>query len=175
MTLAVPGVVSGTERLTTTGAGTVHLSNNANTYSGGTTIGDASLTVASAGSLGTGDLTFGVQIGPTTYSGGSLNFLNGGTFAGNINHAFSGTVNTVGGNVTFTGVISGAGATLTKTGARTLTLEGANTYSGNTIVNEGTLNVENTTGSGTGAGAVTVNTGATLERQWLRGRRGDGQ
>ena len=64
--------------------------------------------------------------------------------------------------MTLSGVISGGGATLTKAGAGTLTLAGANTYAGNTTVNAGTLLVANASGSGTGAGAVTVNTGATL-------------
>jgi autotransporter-associated beta strand protein len=117
--------------------------------------------VAGPGSLGTGNLTFGVQIGADTFSGGSLTFNGGGTYAGNVNQAFPATVNTNGNDVTFSGVISGP-STLTKTGAGALTLSGANTYSGNTIVGGGTLLVANTAGSGTGAGAVTVNSGATL-------------
>jgi autotransporter-associated beta strand protein len=43
-----------------------------------------------------------------------------------------------------------------------LTLAGANTYSGVTTVSGGTLLVNNTTGSGTGTGDVTVNSGGTL-------------
>lgn len=162
--LTVPGVVSGTEALTVTGPGTVVLANSANTYQGGTVIGDATLAVAGPGSLGTGGLTFGTQIGATVFSGGALRFDGGGTYAGNINNAFAGTINTNGSgtSVTLSGVISGGGATLTKAGAGTLTLAGANTYAGNTTVNGGTLLVANATGSGTGAGAVTVNTGATL-------------
>ena len=48
-----------------------------------------------------------------------------------------------------------------KNEAGTLTLSGANSY-GNTTVNGGTLLVDNTSGSGTGQGNVTVNNGATL-------------
>jgi autotransporter-associated beta strand protein len=52
--------------------------------------------------------------------------------------------------------------TITKVGTGNWTLSGANTYTGGTVVNGGTLTVNNTSGSGTGSGSVTVNTGATL-------------
>lgn len=62
--------------------------------------------------------------------------------------------------VTFSGVISGTDGFM-KAGPNTLILSGANTYAGGTTVNEGTLLVNNTTGSGTGTGVVTVS-GGTL-------------
>ncbi len=62
---------------------------------------------------------------------------------------------------TVTTVANSAGG-LVKLGAGTLTLTGENTYTGGTIVGGGTLMVDNTTGSGTGSGAVTVQTGAQL-------------
>jgi autotransporter-associated beta strand protein len=51
---------------------------------------------------------------------------------------------------------------LVKVGAGTATLSGVNTYRGGTEVSAGTLLVSNSTGSGTGLGAVTVLSGATL-------------
>jgi len=62
------------------------------------------------------------------------------------------------------GVVSGAGAssTLVKTGLGVLTLTNANTYAGGTIVNAGTLLINNTTGSGSGFGTVAINAGGTL-------------
>ena len=49
-----------------------------------------------------------------------------------------------------------------KTGAGTTTLTPANTYTGGTTVNNGTLLVNNSSGSGTGTGAVTVDAGGRL-------------
>lgn len=51
---------------------------------------------------------------------------------------------------------------ITKEGAGTWTLSGASTYTGTTVINGGTLRANNTSGSGTGSGAVTVNNGGTL-------------
>ncbi|MBN8420527.1 MAG: autotransporter-associated beta strand repeat-containing protein [Verrucomicrobia bacterium] len=60
------------------------------------------------------------------------------------------------GNLTINAVVSGSGA-LTKVGAGATTLTGANTHSGTTTVNEGTLQVGLSGSGSTGAGAVTVN------------------
>jgi autotransporter-associated beta strand protein len=64
----------------------------------------------------------------------------------------------------FSGLIEdfGAGGSLTKIGRGKLTLSKANTYTGGTTLNGGTLLVKNKTGSGTGSGAIQVNNG-TLE------------
>jgi len=59
----------------------------------------------------------------------------------------------------FSGVIQGSGTgtgTVVKEGSGTLTLSGANTYLGYTVVNNGFLRAENRTGSATGSGAVVV-------------------
>ena len=74
------------------------------------------------------------------------------------------TLNVATGNAPqYNGVLSGAGATLTKTGAGTETLGGANTYTGVTTINGGTLQLGNS-GAGkilTTSGVVTAS-GATL-------------
>jgi len=57
--------------------------------------------------------------------------------------------------------ISGSGS-LTKLGAGILSLSGANTYSGGTTISSGSLIVNNTTGSGTGSGALFIASGASL-------------
>jgi len=76
------------------------------------------------------------------------------------------TVGTNNLDTTFSGVIHdsadpGAAGFLAKVGTGTLTLSGANTYHGGTIIREGTLLVTTPNGSGTGSGPVHVE-GGTL-------------
>jgi autotransporter-associated beta strand protein len=61
-------------------------------------------------------------------------------------------------NIALSGVLSGAGG-FTKTGGGTLTLTAANTYTGTTIVDAGTLRVDGSLAAGS---AVVINTAATL-------------
>jgi fibronectin-binding autotransporter adhesin len=122
--------------LSKTGAGTLILG-GANSYTGGTTVGAGTVQLGAGGSLAsTGALT-----------------VNGGTFDLNSHTQtvgqFSGTGGTVdlgsgaltvtqGTSASYDGVITGGGS-LTKNGAGTLTLTGANDYSGGTTVSLGTL------------------------------------
>ncbi len=64
---------------------------------------------------------------------------------------------------TYAGYIGNSGVTsLIKVGTGTLILSGTNSYSGGTTVNGGIFFVNNLIGSGTGSGAVAVNSGGTL-------------
>jgi autotransporter-associated beta strand protein len=71
-------------------------------------------------------------------------------------------------NTTFSGVIQDSG-TLTKAGTGTLTLTGANIYTGTTTVSAGTLVANNTNGSATGTGVVNVSVGALGGKGIIRG------
>ncbi len=65
---------------------------------------------------------------------------------------------------TFSGLLGNGGGNLdlTKSGSGVLTLSGNNPYANGTTIDGGTLLVNNTSGSGTGTGDVTVNSGGTL-------------
>jgi autotransporter-associated beta strand protein len=135
--------------LTKTGSGTLILT-GIHTYSGNT--------VVSAGAL---------QLGDASAANGSV--------AGNITNSAS-LVFANPYDQTYSGIISGSGS-LTKTGAGTLILAGANTYTGDTLVMQGTLTLGNvnalqSSSLGGDAGAVTFGalTNATLGG--LKGNRG---
>lgn len=107
-----------------------------NTYEGGTQINGGVLDIAV-------DLNLGDPAGPLGFDGGTLQIAgeDSVTTAREITlNSGGGTVNTVGEDsaATFAGVIDGPGF-LQKIGQGTLTLEADNTYTGDTIVNGGTL------------------------------------
>jgi autotransporter-associated beta strand protein len=166
------GAIDGAFSLTKTGAATLIINQNQN-YSGGTIINEGTIkmsgnkTLASGsdmevGASGTwnldgtsqtlGELT-GTGLVSSTWATSGFDTLTVG--AGDATSIFGGTI--AGGNGT-----SVRGINLTKTGAGTLTLSNANSYSGVTTVSAGTLLVNNTSGSGTGTGTVSVTSGATL-------------
>jgi fibronectin-binding autotransporter adhesin len=120
--------ISGSGTFTKTGAGTLILTAS-NTYVGATTISEGTLEIGGAG----------VLAATTTVS-----------ITGTL--AFNSTA-----SQTLTNGISGESGILTKANTGTLTLNGANTYTGATMVSGGRLNVNNAHAS-----SVTVGTGATL-------------
>ncbi len=154
------GVMSGTGGLTKEGTGTTTLS-NANTYSGATTV--------NAGTLKAGVVNAFGNLSAVTVAGGATLDLNSfnqtiGSLAGAGAVTLGTATLTEGGDnssTSYSGVMSGTGG-LTKAGTGTTTLSGANTYSGATNVNAGTLKAGavNTFGN---LSAVTVAGGAILD------------
>ncbi len=130
--------------LTKSTAGTVMLS-GANTYSGATTVNAGTLQVAGGAAIAnTSAVALANVAGAILDLNGSSetigNLSGGGATGGNVTlGAGTLTVNQAAAT-TFSGVISGSGG-LTKIGAGTLTLSGANAYTGVTTVNVGTLSL----------------------------------
>lgn len=92
--------------------------------------------------------TAGARIEPGNSNSGGTHYIIG---SNDRDAAFAGRLQNDGGTVAFT-----------KVGRGSWTLSGANTYTGGTIINEGTIRVENTSGSALGNGPVTVNQNGTL-------------
>jgi len=183
--------ITGTGSLIKTGVGTATL-NAANAYSGGTTLDNGGLALGNKSAVGTGNLTIGgtttspsISLSSTTNLTGANAVANPVTVMKNFTVAsgssdleLSGGVSLGAANRTITvdssnatilsGVVADTGGTggLTKVGGGVMTLSGPNTYGTagvtGTTVNAGKLLVNNTTGSGTGAGNVLVASGATL-------------
>lgn len=180
--LTASGAISGSQNIVKTGTGTLSLSGNSTSYSGGIYV-DAGVLNFSGGSLGSGTaLALGAETGGSDAA--ALNFgaadlitsrnlevragsgtrtvsytPNSGTstLAGNITLSNSVAFNVAsGGTLVASGGISGSGG-LTKAGIGRLNLTGASGYTGATQVSQGDLAV-----NGSIASAVTVANGATL-------------
>jgi autotransporter-associated beta strand protein/T5SS/PEP-CTERM-associated repeat protein len=131
--LTLTAAISGAGSLSKAGAGTLILTGSS-TYTGGTTITGGTLQLGDGGANGS-------IVG---------NVTNNGTFAINRSDTF-----------TFGGVISGSGA-FQQNGTGTTIFTAANTYTGGTIVNAGTLRL-GPGGSLAPTGALTVNAGGTFD------------
>jgi len=167
---------AGITAISKSGTGSLTLSGG-NTHTGTTTLSAGTLSINSATAIGTGSLTI---------SGGTIDNTSGGGITLSTNNAqnwngdftFTGTQNlnmgtgvvamsanrlitTNASNLTVGGIISG-GFRLTKDGGGTLTLTGANTFSGGTTLNAGTLNINNPNALGTVAGTFIIN-GGTID------------
>ncbi len=180
------GVISGAGGLVKTGAVALYL-NGTNTFGGGLTVKEGLVNFGNGGAVGTGSVTLGdatsgnsvtlqgtgavtnpvvvvAGLGTRTlaaYTSGSTTIYSGGiTLNSNL------TVNCPNNNTTasLSGNIGGpGGVTVTATVPTSqVILAGTSTYAGDTTVSSGTLLVNNSTGSGTGTGNVTVQSGATL-------------
>jgi autotransporter-associated beta strand protein len=153
--------------LVKTGAGTLTLS-GVNSFAGPISINQGTISVSSiagkaqACNLGEGDLTL---------NGGTLKYTGTGSNV-STNRGF--TLGAGGGSIdvqnaatslTFTGAVTGGQAALTKTGSGSLTLAGANNYTGVTTISAGTLEINGarpTTNVLTDAGGVNITGGKLI-------------
>jgi len=135
------------------GAGTVSLS-GASTYAGDTTVTGASLILGNSQAIGTGRL---LAAASTIVYAQGINLANAVVLQGDT------TLDVEGSDAaTQSGVIGGS-AGLTKTGSGSLLLAGANTYTGDTLVQAGTLAIGDASSTSAAvAGNVQVANGATL-------------
>jgi autotransporter-associated beta strand protein len=170
LTMSLADALTGARSLVVNGNVTLPAANN---FAGGTTLNAGVLALGTDSSIGNGALTLGggalqsADGGPRTLAN-TLNSLAGNvTIGGSGDVTFSDTAVTALGatrtftidnpKTTFAQQFSGAGVGITKAGAGILILSGANTYSGPTSVNGGTVRLANASGLGsTAAGTVVV-------------------
>ncbi|WP_088157986.1 autotransporter-associated beta strand repeat-containing protein [Achromobacter xylosoxidans] len=159
--LTLNGNLSGAGSLTKNGASTLTL-NGSNTYTGGTYVNSGTLALGAAASLAaTGTVT--VASGATFDLSAGQGAQVFGTLAGAGNIKMGSNSLLAGGSADgiFSGSVSGTG-TLVKQGSGTQTLTGANSYTGGTLVADGTLRAGSTTALVQGTG-YQVLSGATLD------------
>jgi len=151
----VSAILDGNNTLLKTTTGNVTLS-AANTYTGGSALNGGILVLGNATALGSsGTISFGG--GTLQYGSGITTDLSSRVSSG---AGQAVVIDTYGNTVTFASALSSSGGTLVKTGAGTLVLGGANTYSGSTTVSAGTISLA---GSGVfGSGGVSVSSGAAV-------------
>ncbi len=166
--VTVDNTITGTGSVAKTGTATVTLS-GVNTYSGGTTVSAGTLAAGSSSAFGTGNVAVA--------SGATLDVNGQGLIVGTLsdvsdeggvvkNGGATDATLTLGNDddsTTFSGTIEdGAHAlALVKQGSASFTLSGANTYSGGTTVNAGTIAITNSDALGTGL--LVLKEGTTLE------------
>ncbi|MEK7951964.1 beta strand repeat-containing protein [Luteolibacter soli] len=157
--VTISGVIDGNgSPLTKGGAGKLILS-GVNTYFNGTTVNAGTLEI-------TNDLALGDPVNSTTINAGTLrstaDFTSTGSFylgSGTSNFSVaSGTTHTITGSI-MDGASTG---TLNKSGTGTLALNGFNSYTGGSVINNGKVQINSIGSLGDSAGSVTINA-ATLE------------
>lgn len=154
MILNLSKAISGTANLTIAGLGTTFLS-VPNSFTGNINVSGI-LEVNSEQAMGAlsnsvtiSSATF--QIAPTGSVTSARSFISSG----------SATFDTNGQNLTLNGLLSGSA--IIKTGSGILFLRGANTYTGGTTVNAGTLNIASDSNLGHATGPLAMATGTTLQ------------
>ena len=176
-----PGKITGPGTMYHNGGGDLELS-AANDFSGGLKLSAGAVVAANAPSVGPGTIAFinnlarlavsadGItipnQIDLSAVITNSFGYVKDFTLSGDVNLGDTGSspqlnVTNAANTITFTGQLTNT-LGLVKNGAGTVILTGANSYGGSTEIINGTLLVNNTTGSGTSVSAVTVQPAGTL-------------
>ncbi len=164
-TATISAALGGANGFTKTGVGTLVLSGS-NTVSGVTRIVQGTITLANSNALQNTTLNLdGSDAGGLTFSG--LTTAKVGGLIGLRNLALNGVALDVSGAGTYAGILSGSGS-LVKSGDGIFSLASANTYTGDTVVNGGTLKLVRDpiakftfdSVSGTTVGSVVTNTGS---------------
>lgn len=155
-TFSGTGVIAGSGSLMKSGNGTLTL-NTANSFSGGINLNGGTVNFSTLNNLGTGAINFGG--GTLKYNGNSDDISVRTVTLG----AGGGAINDGGNALTFANPIGNKGpGGLTKLGTGTLTLNGTNVYSGNTVVSSGTLALAYSTYISNSA-SLFLNSGALLD------------
>jgi autotransporter-associated beta strand protein len=158
------GTISGAGAVVKVNTGAMTLTAS-NSYSGSTTLFAGTLVADHASALGSGNITFssgGGNTGTIRYTAASAGTDWGARFKNS-----TGTIrlDTDGHNVALAGAIDSSNTQgLVKSGSGSLTLSGANAYTGTTSVTAGVLELASTGGGAAAGGtsALSVGTGATL-------------
>ena len=153
ITATINAALTGSQGLNKTDLGTLVL-NGVNTYTGTTTLSQGVLSVAQDSALG--DAANGLQ-----FNDGTLRTTDAFSSERAVSLSTSGTFDTAA-DLTLNGGVSGAGS-LQKSGAGRLTLNQANTYSGDTVINQGTLTLNSTGSIAASRGVRLAAADATLE------------
>ena len=166
-TISGSGSVAGVAGLAKSGTGTLTLS-LANAFSGGTTIAGGSLVLGNSLALQNSTLNYdnlGGSLSFGSLTAATLGGLSGAQSLSLLNDSSASVSLTLGGtgaSTTYSGALSGTGGSLTKAGTGTLTLSGNNSYSGNTTVSSGILQLNGGGGINGGAANVSASSSAQL-------------
>ncbi len=187
-TFNITGTAAGASSLVIGGAGIVNQSSNVpnfvvsgisgNTgtleFDNGATPGDSTITANAYGTAVFTGVSDASSANLVTGSGGTVDIsglagtgMNAGSISGSGSFVLGAKTLNAGGlntNTTVSGVISGNGGWLNKSGTGTLTLTGANTYSGGTTITAGTLQIGNGGTNGSIAGNVVDNAQFVIDR-----------
>jgi autotransporter-associated beta strand protein len=187
--ISAPVTLSSSLDITTTGAGSLLISGNVSNGTGsntitkdgtgslalsgtnaygpaagtvGTIINSGTVQIYSSGALSTGDVSITAPLNPVTLQAAAPGLTVGNNISISPGVVF--TFDTQANSTILSGVISGSGSGITKIGSGTLILSGSNTYSGNTNVSAGMLQLGNGGTSGYVSGNIIDNSALVLNR-----------